>query len=219
MEVRTRVYDRQKDFFSEAYRTGRIGWPRRGHSRLVELLLASPSLQAGTAVLEVGSGEGRNILPFLEKKVQVIGMDLIYDPLIEARDRTRLGGGPKRIGFVQADLFALPFKDNSFDIVFDFGVFHHLRRRERGLYPEWISRVLKTGGRAGLGVFSEFFRHSPEDARTRSFVTHRGHHDVFFRQSDLPLLMGKSFCLEASDTEETGDGLSHYRVAVYRKMQ
>jgi hypothetical protein len=31
--------------------------------------------------------------------------------------------------------------------------------------------------------------------------------------------LGRDFQMEASDTEETGDGLSHYRVAVYRKRE
>jgi len=218
MEFRTKVYDRQKMFFYEAYRTGQIGWPRKSPSRLVDLLLEDPSLVPGSRVLEIGTGEGRNLPPLLERDLQVIGLDLIYEPLLVARDRIRQERCSGRIAFVQADLFSLPFMPGAFDVVFDFGVFHHLRRPERKGYSRWISRILKTGGRAGLGVFSEFFKHSPDDVRRRFYVTHRGHHDVFFREPDLPALMGEDFSLEASGTEETDDGLSHYRLAVYRKM-
>ncbi|MEC4682589.1 MAG: class I SAM-dependent methyltransferase [Nitrospirota bacterium] len=219
MEVRPKVYDRQKQFFSEAYRTGKIGWPRTGHSRLVELLVASPWFLSGARVLEIGSGEGRNLLPFLERKCEVVAFDFIHEPLMVARERTGREQHLQRIGFVQGDLFSLPFREGSFDVVFDFGVFHHLRRRERLAYPRWISRILRAGGIAGLGVFSELFRHSPDENRTRFFVTHRGHHDVFFREHEIPHLLGRDFQMEASDTEETGDGLSHYRVAVYRKRE
>lgn len=218
MEFRTKVYDRQKKFFYDAYRTGRIGWPRKGHSRLVDLLLEDSSLLPGSRVLDIGTGEGRNLHPLMEKDFQVIGIDLIFEPLLVARGRIGERGCLGRIAFVQADLFNLPFRSGAFDAVFDFGVFHHLRRAERKDYSRWISRILKPGGRAGLGIFSEFFKHSPDDMRRRLYVTHRGHHDVFFREPDLPALLGSNFRLEASGTEETGDGLSHYRLAVYRKM-
>ena len=216
MESRGKVYDRQKEFFAEAYRTGHIGWPRTDPSRLVAMLMAAGPRSPGGLVLEIGSGEGRNLLPFLAEGKRVVALDLIHGPLVSARNRlgrTKTGAA----SFVQADLFALPFAEGLFDVVFDFGVFHHLRRRERGLYPRWVARVLKPGGLAGLGVFSEFFRHSPEEVRSRDFVSHRGHHDVFFREGDLPSLMGKGFRLESRNAEETGDGLSHYRLAVYRK--
>ena len=217
METDRTVYDRQKQFFEEAYKTGKIGWPREGASGLVQLILeASSGISSGT-VLEIGSGEGRNRSPFLERGWRVVAMDLVFDPLLVARKKTAPGKS-RRAHFVQGDLFRMPFRSGTFDVVFDFGVYHHLRRPERKIYPRWISGLLKPEGLAGLGLFSEHFRHFPGEVRRRDYVTHRGHHDVFFRKGDLPSLLGKEFTLLSSGTESPGER-DHYRIAVYRMIR
>ena len=213
METDRKMYDRQKQFFIDAYRTGKIGWPREEASRLVELLLEASSLSKGGRVLEIGSGEGRNLRPFLDRGWQVVGVDLVFDPLQKIQ-RESLGRKGSRPALVQGDLFRLPFQDGIFDIVFDFGVFHHLRRPERRAYPHWISRLLKPGGLVGLGVFSEKFRHHDDEVRLRGYLTHRGHYDAFFREEELPALLGKSFSLLTAKPESTGL-LEHYFVSVY----
>ncbi len=214
METDRKMYDRQKQFFLEAYNTQRIGWPRFGASRLVPLLLDAADLPEGGRVLEVGSGEGRNLEPFLDRGWSVVAMDLVRTPLLEVRRRTKERAGSKP-SLLQGDVFSLPFRAGIFDVIFDFGVFHHLRLPERRAYSGWLSRILRPGGIVGLGVFSEFFRHFEGERRRRNFVTHRGHHDVFFREKDLPMLLGKDFSLVVSDTESPGP-LDHYRIAVYR---
>ena len=217
METDRKVYDRQTQFFAEAYRSGNIGWPREGPSGLVDLLLEAANGSGFGTVLEIGSGEGRNLAPFLNRGWNVVALDLLVDPLRVARGKI----SSERSGqafFVQGDLFRLPFRPKSFDVVFDFGVYHHLRRPERKKYPSWIGQLLKPGGLAGVGVFSELFRHFPEESRRRSFVTHRGHHDVFFRERDLPALLGGSFSLVSTGSESPG-ALDHYRLAVYRKIR
>jgi len=216
METSRKVYDRQKQFFEEAYKTGKIGWPREGPSGLVSLILDLTAGSLPGTVLEIGAGEGRNLLPFLDRGFKVVALDLVRDPLVIARKRI-LREEKSWSGFVQGDLFRLPFRPESFDVVFDFGVYHHLRSPERKAYPRWIAGLLKPGGVAGLGIFSEFFRHFPGETRCRNHLTHRGHHDVFFREEDLPSLLGKGFSLLASGTESPGK-LDHYRIAVYRKI-
>ncbi len=215
METDRKVYDRQNRFFSEAYHSGKIGWPREGPTRLVSQIIESSIGSVPGTVLEIGSGEGRNLAPFLERGWDVVAMDFLVDPLRMARERISDGWGG-RVFFVQGDLFHLPFHPASFDVVFDFGVYHHLRRPEREKYPSWVARLLKPGGLAGLGVFSDLFRHFPEEVRRRNFITHRGHHDVFFKEKDLPALMGRGFSLLSTGEERPG-ALDHYRLAVYRK--
>ena len=217
METDRTVYDRQKQFFAEAYKTGKIGWPREGASGLVQLLLEASSGTAPGTVLEIGSGEGRNLSPFLERGWRVVAMDLVFDPLLVARKKA-IPAKSRQAHFVQGDLFRMPFSPGIFDVVFDFGVYHHLRSPERKNYPRWISGLLKPGGLAGLGLFSEHFRHFPGEERSRDYVTHRGHHDVFFRIGDLPSLLGKRFTLLSSGTESPGE-LDHYRIAVYRMIR
>lgn len=205
------LYETQKTFFQEAYRSGRVGWPRTGASRLVHYALGQGYLPPRCRVLEIGCGEGRNLLVLQNNGCLVVGMDYVREPLLSAR---KLVG--KRLSLVQGDLFSLPFRDRSFDAILDWGVFHHLKGRERERYPLWLSRLVAPGGILLLGAFSEKFRHHPGEVRVRPFVRHRGHYDVFFTRERFSVALGNRWKLLWSGEEDQGDGLSYYRLGIFR---
>jgi len=70
-----------------------------------------------------------------------IGMDISSENI---RSLIRRGGQG-----VVADMEFLPFRENTFDLVYGFGILHHLSDIERGV-SEAI-RVLKRGGYIGFG--------------------------------------------------------------------
>ncbi|MHB8422010.1 MAG: class I SAM-dependent methyltransferase [Leptospirales bacterium] len=211
-KVNDRLYGTQKEFFRKAYQSGQVGWPRAGPSRLVLEAVSRRLIPPKAAVLEIGCGEGRNLLPLLDHQCRVAGMDYLIEPLESGRNH-----GAGEIPFVQGDLFSMPFREDCFDAVLDWGVFHHLKKRERNLYPGWISPILKPGGVFLLGAFSEQFRHSPEEKRSRMFTCHRGHYDVFFDRKEFRQAMGDGWSLVWEGEEDQGDGLSFYRIGVFRK--
>lgn len=211
-EIKDSLYGTQKDFFRKAYRSEQVGWPRTGPSRLVLEAIARGMVSREDAVLEIGCGEGRNLVELRSRRCRVVGMDYLREPLELGRRN-----GVERIPFVQGDLFALPFRDGAFDVALDWGVFHHLKKRERLLYPDWISRILNPGGTFLLGAFSERFRHCPQEKRSRMFLRHRGHYDAFFDRESFGHAMGKGWRLLWSGEEDQGDGLSFYRIGIFRK--
>lgn len=209
------LYRSQKAFFKDAYRKEAIGWPRTGASRLVLESIRKGLVKAGTSVLEVGCGEGRNLLPFRAMGCNVVGMDYLREPLESARARS--SGTSEPVRFVQGDLFRLPFRAGAFDIVLDWGVFHHLKRRERAAYSRWIESIIVPDGLFLLAAFSEKFRHDPSEHRKQAFKVHRGHYDVFFDEKSFPRAMGKRWTLLFSGEEDQGDDLSFYRIGAFRK--
>ena len=70
-----------------------------------------------------------------------IGMDISFKNIRSLV--TRGGQG------VVADLESLPFKDQSFDLVYGFGILHHLQDIRKGVSE--ATRVLKNGGYIGFG--------------------------------------------------------------------
>jgi SAM-dependent methyltransferase len=70
-----------------------------------------------------------------------VGMDIS----IESIRRLKKTGGQG----VVADMEFLPFKDNTFDIVYGFGILHHLSNIKMGVAE--ATRVLKKGGYIGFG--------------------------------------------------------------------
>lgn len=204
-------YLRQRCFFQQAYDSGNTGWPKSGASKIVEIARSRGFFKQGVNFLEIGCGQGRNLLPPLLSGCHTVGLDSVLSPLIELRGNPVFSGA----SLVNGELFDLPFRKGSFDIVLDFGVFHHMRLPQRKKYPKWIDEMLSPSGVFLLGAFSEHFQHYPGERRSRNWVSHRGHYDVFFDQASFSRIMGRNWKL-LYESEETGNGdIDHYRLGIF----
>lgn len=91
------------------------------HRELLAALMA-PFLTPSTCILEVGSGTGlvyEKLLPLMTQK-NYTGIDNSSNMLTIAKARF------PQARFLKADVFNLPFEEDSFDIVTAFEVFGHL---------------------------------------------------------------------------------------------
>jgi ubiquinone/menaquinone biosynthesis C-methylase UbiE len=132
----------------------------------------------------MGCGEGRHMI--LLKKIfpnsKVVGFDILRTPLITTRQRI---SGFQSTYIAVADVFSIPFKSETFDVVLDFGVFHHVRKKMLRTYKRELMRVLKKGGYFLIGVFSTKFKHHINEVRKRHFIYHKKHYDRFFTEETL----------------------------------
>lgn len=95
---------------------------------------------AGAAVLDAGCGVGYGSARLAEVAGRVVGVDVDDDSIAYARERY----GGDRLEFRSADLTALPFEDDSFDVVCMFEVIEHLPDRDGALAE--AARVLRPDG-------------------------------------------------------------------------
>ena len=112
--------------------------------------LERAGLQSGQRLLDIGCGNGRHTAAaYGHDRVAAVGVDRNPEDLRAARDRLeyheRLGAhGGGAWCLAAADALALPFRDQSFDIVICSEVLEHIPDHQRAARE--IVRVLKPGG-------------------------------------------------------------------------
>lgn len=104
----------------------------------------------GQDVLEIGVGMGADHLHWARSDPRSLsGIDLTPRAIAHCRDRLAQRGfdSDLRVG----DAEALPFADESFDIVYSWGVLHHSPDTAKAIRE--VHRVLRTGGVARIMVY------------------------------------------------------------------
>ena len=123
---------------------------RNGLQERVEipLMLRALRLPLGGRVLEVGCGRGV-ALPVLSERLQPVELAAVdIDPSLIRAAEWRVGRAQTRVALHVADVRDLPFEDDSFDLVIDFGTCYHVGGGEAGQLAALreIARVLRPDG-------------------------------------------------------------------------
>ena len=105
-------------------------------------------LQSGMNVLDCGRAPGSIIVGFAQIVAlgRVKGVDLNEDDVRRVEELARIVETPNAT-FRSADIYTLPFADESFDAVFAHGVMEHLAEFDAAIRE--MVRVLKPGGLIG----------------------------------------------------------------------
>lgn len=120
----------------------------RGRPATLELAAAA-GIEAGTRVLDLGSGVGGPARTLAaELGCSVTGLDLVPDYCRAARRLTRLTGLDDRVRFVCGSALAAPFRDGTFDLLWTQHAAMNIADKKR-LYAE-CARLLVPCGRLAL---------------------------------------------------------------------
>ncbi len=106
-------------------------------------------IRPDSRILDCGCGPGSITVGLAQwaPDGETVGIDIGAEQLDGARALAR-DLSVENVTFRQGDIFALPFEDGSFDVVFSQTVLFHLPDRERAVAE--IKRVLRPGGLVGL---------------------------------------------------------------------
>jgi len=130
----------------------------------------------GKVVLDIGCGVGQYSFRMLEEfePAKLIALDLTGG--VDIFRKIMLERFPKhksKILFVQASVFEMPFRDETFDYVFSLGVLHHTGRTCEAITQ--AARVLKYGGQLNFWIYASesvpFSAREPGRMGVRSFWT------------------------------------------------
>jgi SAM-dependent methyltransferase len=119
---------------------------------IMERIEHEAAILRGKHLLEIGCGMGFDSVEFLKRGVRVTATDLTPNAVNIARRHFEVAGvQPEDVR--TANVFELPFADNTFDAAWANGVIHATGDTPRALRE--VRRVLKPGGRA---IISHFYR-------------------------------------------------------------
>jgi len=99
----------------------------------------------GRLVLDAGVGAGRYAEVVADKGGEVVGIDLTTAVDAAYANIGRRDG----VHLIQADIFAMPFRDATFDLAYSIGVLHHTPDTRAAF--ERVAQVVRPGG--GLAVY------------------------------------------------------------------
>jgi len=105
----------------------------------------------GERVLEAGVGAGSDFMQWVRAGALAYGVDLTPEAIEHVRNRLAVYGLEAQELRV-ADCEALPFADDSFDLVYSWGVIHHTPNTAQALSE--MVRVLRPGGLCKLMVYN-----------------------------------------------------------------
>lgn len=106
----------------------------------------------GRNVLEVGVGAGTDFIQWLRAGAVATGIDLTQEALDNVTHRIHLYGLPPPEQLCLADAENLPFRSNSFDIGYSFGVLHHSPDTTRAIGE--LVRVIQPGGEMKIMLYN-----------------------------------------------------------------
>lgn len=105
-------------------------------------------------VLEVGTGTGTDFLQWVRAGAETYGIDLTTEGVEHVKHRLHVYGLKAKEVRV-ADCEALPYGEDTFDLVYSWGVIHHTQDTQKAL--EEIIRVCRPGGMCKIMLYH---RHS-----------------------------------------------------------
>ncbi len=137
------VFDSVAREYDDWYKTRKGAFVDEVEARLAFSLI---NIQPGAKVLDIGCGTGNHTARFIERGCKVTGVDLSLSMLEIAKEKF-----PSNT-FVHSSVYALPFPEDYFDVVFSMLTFEFLEEMEAAYFE--MKRVAKPNGQIFIGTIN-----------------------------------------------------------------
>jgi len=133
-----------------------VNGSNESENRLLEQSKLSVDEFKNKTILEVGAGNGRFTEIFLKYGARVISVD--FSSAIDANKKNHIQYiNDGQFLPLQGDLFNLPLRESSFDMVFCYGVIQHTGNNIKAIAE--LSKYPKKSGNLFLDIYSNSIRH------------------------------------------------------------
>lgn len=106
-------------------------------------------LNASSSVLEIGCGEGGNLLPFVEMGCKCVGVDLGVERIDNAKQFFSDHKNSANVSFIAKDIYLADELENQFDFIFLRDVIEHIHDQDK--FMGYVKKFLKPGGKIFFG--------------------------------------------------------------------
>jgi len=129
--------------WDDRYSTRDTPWDSGRHSRELERLIDERPIKP-CRLLEIGCGTGTNAIFLAKRGFEVTAVDVSTPAVDEARAKIKQAG--VKVDLRVADVLGAVDLGPPFDLVFDRGVYHHLRSIDLWGFLNALARLTKPGG-------------------------------------------------------------------------
>jgi SAM-dependent methyltransferase/uncharacterized protein YbaR (Trm112 family) len=154
----------------------------------------------GELLLDIGCNWGRWTIAAAQRGYLPIGIDPSFEAIVAAR-RIARQLGVEGARYVVADGRRLPFGDETFDVVFSYGVLQHFSKTDVATCVDEIARVLKSGGYSWVQMPNAFGALNLARLAQRRFREGEQFEVRYWRPSELRRVFGR-----IGPTDLTTDG-------------
>ncbi|MBN1923372.1 MAG: class I SAM-dependent methyltransferase [Nanoarchaeota archaeon] len=163
-----------------------------GIEGLLALELIKSRINSGR-LLDVGCGGGRNTILFASNGFEAYGVDFSKSAVRLAKMLGRENNSSAK--FSVQSVFDLRFENDFFDVVTDFGLFHHLRKRDVSNYLKRVSRMLNKKGYLILYTFSDKSKKTGnyKPFSKRNWSSRAGVYNHYYSKEEISKIFSKKF--------------------------
>ena len=129
--------------WNQRYAEGRMPWDSGEPSREIEKIVAEGWFDRCRA-LELGCGTGTNAVLLASRGFDVTAVD--FSPLAIERAEARARAARAQVRFLVSDVRSLPDLGEPFPLVFDRGVYHHMRNVDLESFLRTLEKHVAPGG-------------------------------------------------------------------------
>lgn len=136
------------------YRDGNAPWETGRACTELQRRLTAGDIPRAEGALDLGCGSGLQTLLLAEHGLDVVGVDLSRTAIEIARERASGHPAGARVRFMAGDLTELPGIGEPFDVLFDRGCYHLLRRENLVGFLAALQKLSRPGSLLFLMAFS-----------------------------------------------------------------
>ncbi len=199
-------YHAHKKYFETAYQNGADIWTRFYQDE--KGIKLTENLKTGSFILDVGSGRGLFAKQLAESGFKVIGIDFEKNIVAKTNAEIKNWGLEGKLKFMEADVLDIPFADESFDGICDFGLLENLYSEDWEQYASEINRVLKPGGfylNVALSRETQhFFEFYPKGSESGDFQKYGIHYHFFEKAEMAQIFVNKLKVISQENKHFTG---------------